>query len=56
MMGVGGGRVMMCNATFNNITVISWRSVLLGEQTGVPGKNYQPFANQTNFITYWWIE
>jgi len=25
------------NATFNNISVISWRSVLLVEETGVPG-------------------
>ena len=29
----------MLNATFNNISVISWRSVLLVEETGVPGKN-----------------
>jgi len=28
---------MMFNATFNNISVISWRSVLLVEETGVPG-------------------
>jgi hypothetical protein len=26
------------NATFNNISIISWRSVLLVEETGVPGK------------------
>ena len=25
------------NATFNNISVISWRSVLLVEETGGPG-------------------
>jgi len=25
--------------TFNNISVISWRSVLLVEETGVPGEN-----------------
>ena len=30
---------MVCNATFNNISVISWRSVLLVEKIGVPGKN-----------------
>ena len=30
---------MVFNATFNNISVISWRSVLLVEQTGVPGEN-----------------
>jgi hypothetical protein len=29
---------MELNATFNNISVISWRSVLLVEETGVPGK------------------
>ena len=30
---------MVFNANFNNISVISWRSVLLVEETGVPGKN-----------------
>jgi hypothetical protein len=29
------------NATFNNISVISWRSVLLIEETAVPGENHQ---------------
>ena len=29
---------MVLNATYNNISVISWRSVLLVEETGVPGK------------------
>jgi hypothetical protein len=33
-------RLRVLNATFNNISVISWRSVLLVERdTGVPGKN-----------------
>ena len=27
---------MVFNATFNNSSVISWRSVLLVEETGVP--------------------
>jgi hypothetical protein len=27
------------NATFNNISVISWRSVLLVEETGVPAES-----------------
>ena len=31
---------MVFNATFNNISVISWRSVLLVEETGVPGENH----------------
>jgi hypothetical protein len=34
--------VMMFNATFNNISVISWRSVLYLEETGVPGENHRP--------------
>jgi len=35
-------RVMVFSATFNNISVISCRSVLLVEETGGPGKNHQP--------------
>ena len=31
----------MFNATFNNISAISWRSVLLVEETRVPGENRQ---------------
>jgi hypothetical protein len=30
---------MVFNITFNNISVISWQSVLLVEGTGVPGEN-----------------
>ena len=33
-------RVMVFNATFNNISVISWWSVLLMEETGVTDKLY----------------
>jgi hypothetical protein len=39
-------RVMVFNATFNNILVISWLSVLLVEETGVPGENNPPAAPQ----------
>ena len=31
---------MVFNATFNNISVISWWSVLLVEETGVLGENH----------------
>jgi hypothetical protein len=31
---------MVFNATFNNISVISWQSVLLVEENGVPGENH----------------
>jgi hypothetical protein len=32
---------MVFNATFNNISVISWLSVLLVEETGIPGENHR---------------
>jgi hypothetical protein len=35
---------MVFNATFNHMSVISWRSVLLVEETEVPGKNHRPVA------------
>ena len=40
-----GVRVIVFNATFNNISVISWRSVLLVEETGVPGEKHRPAAS-----------
>jgi len=42
-----GVRVMVFNATFNNITVtcISWQSVLLVEETGVPSENHRPVTS-----------
>jgi hypothetical protein len=36
----GDRLAMVFNATFNNISVISWRSVLLVEETGVSKKNH----------------
>jgi len=38
-------RVMVLNATFYNISVISWRSVLLVEETGVSRENHHPVAS-----------
>jgi hypothetical protein len=35
----GRVRAMVFNTTFNNISVILWRSVLLVEETGVPREN-----------------
>ena len=37
-----GDRVSVFNATFNNISAISWLSVLLVEETEVMGKNHKP--------------
>ena len=38
-------RVVVFNATFNNISVILWRPVLFVEETGVPGENHQSVAS-----------
>jgi hypothetical protein len=35
-------QVTVFNATFNNISVKSWWSVLLVEETGVPRENHHP--------------
>ena len=36
---------IVVNATFNNISVISWRSVLLVEENGWSGENHRPVAS-----------
>ena len=36
---------MVFNATFKHISVISWRSDLLAEETGVLGENHRPAAS-----------
>ena len=53
----GRVRVMMFNATFNNISVISWGSVLLVEETGLPTENRRPVIShwQTKTYFYCWI-
>ena len=42
MLPLEKDRVMVFNATFKNISIISWRSVLLVEETGVPGEIHRP--------------
>jgi len=37
--------LMVVNVTFNNISAISWRSVLLVEETGGPGENHRPVTS-----------
>jgi hypothetical protein len=37
--------VMVFYATFNNISVILWQSVLLVKETRVPGENHQPVTS-----------
>jgi hypothetical protein len=38
--------------SFNNIAVISWRSVLLVEKTGVPGENHRPAASRRQTLSH----
>ena len=33
------------NATFSNISAISWRPILVVEEAGVPGGNQRPWAS-----------
>ena len=37
--------LMVLNATFNNISVVSWWSVLLVEETGGPLENHRPVTS-----------
>jgi hypothetical protein len=43
---------MVYNATFYNISVISWLSVLLIEEIGVPGDNHQPAASHYQTLSH----
>jgi len=43
---------MLLNTNFNNISVISWRSVLLVEETGVPRENHRPVASHRQTLSY----
>jgi len=45
-------RDMMLNATFNNISVISWRSILLLEESGVPIENHRPTASHWQTLSH----
>jgi len=45
-------RFMVFSATFNNNSVISWRSVLLVEETGVPRENHQPVPNHWQTLSH----
>jgi hypothetical protein len=45
-------RVMVFNTIFNKISVISWRSVYLVEETGVPGENHWPAASHWQALSH----
>jgi hypothetical protein len=40
------------NATFNNISVISWLSVLFIEETRVPGENYRSATSHWQTLSH----
>jgi hypothetical protein len=44
--------LMLFNATFNNISVISWRSVLLVGETWGPGENHRPVASHWQTLSH----
>ena len=47
------GWFIVFNATFNNISVILWRSVLLlVEETGVPGENHSPATSHSITLSH----
>jgi hypothetical protein len=44
---------MVFNVTFNNISAISWRSVLLVEETGGHGDNLSQISDKLYYIMDW---
>ena len=54
----GEGGVLVFNTTFNNISVITWQSVLLVEETRVPRETHdlqQVTDKLTNHIMLYWV-
>jgi len=43
---------MVYNVTFNNISVILWQSVLVVEETRVPGENPQPATSHWQTLSH----
>jgi hypothetical protein len=43
---------MVFNAIFNIISVISWQSVLLVDETGVHGENQRPVASHRQTLSH----
>jgi len=44
--------VIVLKATFNNISVISWWTVLLVEETGVPRENHRPVTGHWQTLSH----
>ena len=53
---IGGRGVMLCNVTFNNISVVSLWAVLLVEDAGLPSENHQHTTSHWilyHIMLYW---
>ena len=44
--------VMRLNDTFNNASVISWRTILLVKETGASGENHWPAASHWQTLSH----
>ena len=49
---ISSAKVMVFKATFNNSSSISWRSVLLMEETGRPGENHRPVLSHLQTLSH----
>ena len=49
--GLAWLRFTVFNITFNIISVISWQSVLLVDETGVPRENHRPVASHRQTLS-----
>jgi len=49
---LNGARIVLFNATFNNISVLSWRSIFVVEETGVPGENHRPVVSHWQTLSH----
>ena len=53
IISAAGVRVVVFNATFNNICVISWQSVLLVEESEVAGENHRPTTSHWQTLSHY---
>ena len=44
---------MVFNAIFNTISVLTWRSVLLMEETGGAGENHRPVVSHWQTLSHY---
>ena len=44
--------LMVFNATFNNISAITWWSVFLVEETGAPKENHRPVVSHRQTLSH----